>query len=126
MADNHNPGGNASNNQGSSNAAPNSAVPKPSDAENMASSTSAPGRNGQQGGRRGGRDQRGRGRGKERGKSRERGNDRGGRQKQDVGRSQWRYITRISQLTTQLTKKSKSSRQTKAQRPRASYQAPED
>jgi hypothetical protein len=49
----------------------------------------------------------------------------------DVTRRTWAVAnggisTILSQLTTQLTKKSKSSRQTEAQRSRASYQAPED
>ena len=61
--------------------------------ENMASSTSATSRDGQRGDRRGARDQRGRGRGREQGRGRGRGNSRGGRQKQEMGRGEWRYTT---------------------------------
>ena len=95
MAGNNTAGGNASKVSGSSNPAPNSTAPKPSTTENMASSISAPSHSGQRGDRRGFRDQRGRGRGSERGKSRRRGNEPSERQKQDVGRSAWRYVTHM-------------------------------
>ncbi len=95
MADNHNTDGNASKSQGSSDAAPNSAAPRLSLAKDLASSASAPRRSGQQGDRRGFRDQRGGGRGGDRGKSRGRGNGRGGRQKQELGRGEWRYVTHL-------------------------------